>query len=265
MRPVPRFLARAPAFAAFLAASTLVLGACSGGERPTLSSHKEVGTTASTTTGANGVTPLAAGSSYVAQAAVPNVKVYDAPDAAQPTREFENPWFVNGDSRFPVQTVFLVDEQRGDWLKVLLPVRPNGSTGWIKRSDVHLASNPFRIEVDLSDHKLTVFNAGNVYLEDTVAIGATETPTPIGRFYIRVLLQPPDQNTVYGPYAYGLSSHSESLNEFNGGDAEVGIHGNNDASVLGKNVSHGCIRMDNAKITQLSRVLMMGTPVEVLA
>jgi lipoprotein-anchoring transpeptidase ErfK/SrfK len=262
MRRVPRFL---PAFAGFLAASTLVLGACSGGERPTLSSHKETGSTATTTADAIAGAPLAAGSSYVAQAAVPRVRVYGAPGAAQPSREFENPWFVNGDSRYPVQTVFLVDEQRGDWLKVLLPVRPNGSTGWIKRSDVHLAANPFRIEVDLSDHKLTVFNADKVYLDDTVAVGAPETPTPIGRFYLRVLLQPPDQNTVYGAYAYGLSSHSETLNEFNGGDAEVGIHGNNDASVLGKDVSHGCIRMDNAKITQLAKVLMLGTPVEVRA
>ena len=257
MRQAPRFL---HAFAALLAACVLTLAACSSGDRPTLSSKKEVGATATTTADA---AALPAGSTFVAQAAVPSVKVYDSPDAAQPSREFENPWLVNGDSRYPVQTVFLVDEQRGDWLKVLLPVRPNGSTGWIKRSDVRLVSNPFRIEVDLSDHKLTVFNADNVYLEDTVAVGAPATPTPIGRFYIRVLLQPPDQNTVYGPYAYGLSSHSETLNEFNGGDAEVGIHGNNDASVLGKDVSHGCIRMDNAKITQLAKVLMMGTPVEV--
>ena len=262
MRRTPRFLS---AFAALVAASTLALSACSGGERPTLSSQKEVGSTATTAAGVPATAALPPGSSFVAQAIVPSVKVYDAPDIAKPSREFENPWFVNGDSRYPVQTVFLVDEQRGDWLKVLLPVRPNGSTGWIRRSDVRLAPNAFRIAVDLSDHKLTVYNADRVYLEDTVAIGASETPTPIGRFYIRVLLQPPDQNTVYGPYAYGLSSHSETLNEFNGGDAEVGIHGNNDASVLGKNVSHGCIRMDNAKITQLARVLMLGTPVEVRA
>jgi lipoprotein-anchoring transpeptidase ErfK/SrfK len=239
-----------------------MLSACSGGDRPTLSAKKEVGSTA-TTTDATTTATLPQGYSYTAQAKVPIVNVYDAPGGAQPARQFENPWFVNNDNRYPVQTLFLVDEERGNWLKVLLPVRPNGSTGWIKRSDVNLTPNPYRIEVDLSDHSLKVYNADKLYLEDTVAIGAPETPTPIGRFYLRVLLQPPDQTTVYGPYAYGLSSHSESLNEFNGGDAEVGIHGNNDASVLGKNVSHGCIRMDNTKITQLARVLPLGTPVEV--
>jgi lipoprotein-anchoring transpeptidase ErfK/SrfK len=68
---------------------------------------------------------------------------------------------------------------------------------------------------------------------------------------------------VYGPYAYGLSSHSEALETFNGGDAEIGIHGNNDASVLGKNVTHGCIRMDNDEITKLSKLLPLGTRVDI--
>jgi lipoprotein-anchoring transpeptidase ErfK/SrfK len=264
MRRAPRFLV------ALCAAFAILLAACGGGEGPTLSAHKEqrvTETTAPRPTFPPVTTPttLPAGYSYVAQAQVPSVKVYDTPNGTQPSNQFENPWFVNGDSRYPVQTVFLVEEQRGDWLKVLLPIRPNGSTGWIRRSDVNLAPNPYRIEVDLSDHSLKVFNANKLYLEDTVAVGADATPTPIGEFYNRVLLQPPDQNTVYGPYAYGLSSHSEALNEFDGGDAEVGIHGNNDASVLGKNVSHGCIRMDNAKITQLAKTLMLGTPVDVRA
>jgi lipoprotein-anchoring transpeptidase ErfK/SrfK len=260
MRKAPRLLT---ALAATLGVATVLLAGCSSGERPTLSSRKEVPVTAPAV--GNPPTTLMAGFNYVAQAQVPVVKVYDAPNGNVPSHEFENPWNVNDDPRYPVQTVFLVDEHRGDWVKVLLPIRPNGSTGWIKATDVKLVPNPYRIEVDLSDRKLTVFNRDDVFLEDTVAVGAPETPTPIGRFYIRVLLQPPDPNTVYGPFAYGLSSHSETLNEFNGGDAEVGIHGNNDASLLGKDVSHGCIRMDNAKITQLTKVLTLGTPVQVRA
>jgi lipoprotein-anchoring transpeptidase ErfK/SrfK len=260
MGRAPRFLA---ALAALVAAST-VIAACSGGDRPTLSAKREPAVTA-TTLAPTTATTLPPGYSYVAQATVPTVNVYDSPSAPQPSRTFENPWFVNDDSRYPVPTVFLVDAQQGDWLKVLLPVRPNGSTGWIRASDVKLVLDPYRIQVDLSDHDLKVFSGDRLYMEDTVAVGAPDTPTPVGEFYIRVLLQPPDPNTVYGPFAYGLSSHSEKLNEFNGGDAEVGIHGNNDASVLGKDVSHGCIRMDNAKITQLAKILMLGTPVEVKA
>ena len=88
---------------------------------------------------------------------------------------------------------------------------------------------------------------------------------PIGQFSIRVLVRAIDPTTVYGPYAYGLSSHSETLETFNGGDAEIGIHGNNDASVLGSNVTHGCVRIDNDAITMLSRQLPLGTPVDIVA
>jgi lipoprotein-anchoring transpeptidase ErfK/SrfK len=70
---------------------------------------------------------------------------------------------------------------------------------------------------------------------------------------------------VYGPYAYGLSSHSDVLETFNGGDAEIGIHGNNDASVLGSDATNGCVRMDNDAITMLTRQLPLGTPVTITA
>lgn len=260
MRRVPR-----PRLAALLALVALVAlaGACGGGERPTLAPEKtpaETGTAAGTST-----TTLPPGSRYIAHAVVPVVDVFDTPAAPAPSRQFPNPWFVNDDSRFPVNTVFLVERQRQDWLEVLLPVRPNGTTGWVRATDVRLVPTRFRIEVDLSEHRLRVFDGERVFMEDTVAVGRPETPTPVGSFYIRVLLKAPDPNTVYGPYAYGLSSHSEVLTEFNGGDGEIGIHGNNDPSVLGTDVSAGCIRMDNDKITRLASLLPLGTPVEIRA
>jgi lipoprotein-anchoring transpeptidase ErfK/SrfK len=78
-----------------------------------------------------------------------------------------------------------------------------------------------------------------------------------------VLLETPDSTSVHGPYAYGLSGHSDVLSEFNGGDGEIGLHGNNDASVLGKSVTAGCIRMDNEQISKLAKMLPLGTPVEI--
>jgi lipoprotein-anchoring transpeptidase ErfK/SrfK len=241
---------------------TLFLAACSGGDRPTLSGQR-LPTSTPTTQTATTQPPLPAGYSYIAQATVPSVAVYDSPGAATPSQQFANPWYVNDDNRYPVNTVFLVEKQQGDWVQVLLPVRPNGTTGWVKSTDVHLVPNRYKIVVNLSQHKLQALDAGKVFLEDTVAVGKASTPTPVGEFYIRVLLKAPDPTTVYGPYAYGLSSHSETLDTFNGGDAEIGIHGNNDASVLGQNVSSGCIRMDNDKITLLTSMLPLGTPVEI--
>jgi lipoprotein-anchoring transpeptidase ErfK/SrfK len=125
--------------------------------------------------------------------------------------------------------------------------------------------NPFHIDVSISAHTITVTNANAVVYTGPVAVGAPDTPTPTGTFYLYVLLQAPDPSGPYGPYAYGLSSHSDALATFAGGDAEIGIHGNDDASALGQSVSHGCIRIDNAAITQLAKQLPLGTPVNVNA
>ena len=78
------------------------------------------------------------------------------------------------------------------------------------------------------------------------------------------LLRPPDPDGPYGAYAYGLSGFSNVLSRFNGGDGVIGIHGTNDPSGLGKDVSHGCIRMSNAGITKLARILPLGVPIEIV-
>ena len=239
--------------------STVVVGlvACGGGGGSKSAKAKHA--TAPTTTS------LPAGYSLAAQAKVPQIGIYDNPAAATPTKMLPNPWLLNNEADKAIPQVFLVEEERPDWVKVLLADRPNGSSGWVRASDVQLTPNPYRLQVRLGDHKIRVFQGANSIYEGQVAIGASATPTPPGKYYTRVLIQAPDPNTVYGPFAYGLSAHSEVLNEYNGGDAEVGVHGNNDASVLGKSVTHGCIRMDNDEITKLSKVLPLGTPVEIVS
>ena len=149
----------------------------------------------------------------------------------------------------------------GDWIEVLLPIRPNGSRGWIQLSLVELRENPYRIEIDISDHQLTIFKDNELFDEATVAIGTGETPTPVGRFYTTDLFKVPIENSVYGPYAYGLSGFSDVLTTFEGGEAIIGLHGTNDPRSLGTEVSHGCVRMPNELITKLADILPLGTPV----
>jgi lipoprotein-anchoring transpeptidase ErfK/SrfK len=203
----------------------------------------------------------------VASAIVPKLAVYDAPEDSEPSRLLDNPWVVSED--YPdqtVQQVFLVKEQRSDgWVEVLLPVRPNGSTGWVRARDVSVAPNPFRVTIELGAHRIMVTELGTPLYQGDIAIGTSDTPTPIGEYYVRVKIKAIDPDTVYGPYAWGLSSHSDVLETFNGGDGEIGIHGNNDASVLGHDVTHGCIRMDNDAITRLTNTIPLGTPVDIVA
>jgi lipoprotein-anchoring transpeptidase ErfK/SrfK len=228
---------------------------CGGGGGNSAKAHRQKTPTA---------TSLPAGYTFAAQAKGPELGIYDSPSAPAPAKTVPNPWLLNNEADKQIPQVFLVEEQRPDWVKVLLADRPNGSTGWVRASDVQLTPNPYHMQVRLGDHKISVFQGTNSIYEGQVATGASNTPTPPGKYYTRVLIQAPDPNTVYGPFAYGLSAHSEVLNEYNGGDAEVGVHGNNDASVLGKSVTHGCIRMDNDEITKLSKVLPLGTPVEIV-
>jgi len=211
-------------------------------------------------------TSLPAGYTLVAQAKGPQIGIYSNPSAPAPSKTLPNPWLLNNEADKQIPQVFLVERQRKDgWVKVLLAERPNGSTGWVHASDVQLTPNPYHLKVALGDHKITVFQGTTSTYQGPVAIGASDTPTPPGKYYTRVLIQAPDPNTVYGPFAYGLSAHSDTLTEYNGGDAEVGVHGNNDPSVLGKSITHGCIRMDNDQITKLSKVLPLGTPVEIVS
>jgi lipoprotein-anchoring transpeptidase ErfK/SrfK len=247
-------------------ALTLVAAGCGGGGGAQLGRQVGPTTTQPSTTGDTGGGAQQA-SAYVAQAIVPQLSVYNAPGDPAPSEQLANPWVVSPD--YPDQTVpqvFLVKEQRKDgWVRVLLPIRPNGSTGWVQAKDVRLSANDFHVQVELGAHRITVTQGANVLYQGDIAIGTSDTPTPVGEYYVRVKVKAIDPTTVYGPYAWGLSSHSDALETFDGGDAEIGIHGNNDASVLGHDVTHGCVRMDNAAITTLTTTLPLGTPVDIVA
>ncbi len=158
--------------------------------------------------------------------------------------------------------LFLVVEQQPDWLKVLLPIRPNASNGWVRRQDVSLTSHTFSIVVELSAHRITVFNGTEPFLSEPVGVGTARTPTPDGLFYTRELIEE-NPGGPYGPYAFGLSAFSDVLTQFGGGDGVIGLHGTNEPGALGSDVSHGCIRMSNAGIRSLAGTLPLGVPVDI--
>ncbi len=160
---------------------------------------------------------------------------------------------------------FLVVEQQGDWLQVLLPVRPNGSVGWVSAADVVVEGVPYRLDVRTAAHEVDLYDRDRLVRTYPIGIGTRDTPTPGGTFYLKELLQPPNPAGQYGPYAFGLSGFSTTLDTFAGGEAVIGLHGTNDPTSIGKDVSFGCIRLRNDDITELAQVLPLGTPVRVLA
>ncbi len=157
-----------------------------------------------------------------------------------------------------------ISQTGGGWLQVFLPIKPNGSTGWVRASDVKVQGDPYRLVVTQSSHQLSVYNFGNLERSYPVAVGAADTPTPDGTYYITELLKTTNPG-VYGDYAYGLSGHSPTLTDFDGYDAEIGLHGTGDPSSIGQSVSHGCVRLNNADVDALVPLLPLGTPVEIQA
>jgi lipoprotein-anchoring transpeptidase ErfK/SrfK len=206
---------------------------------------------------AAGVNPE--GVSTVVTATGNGVDVFKAPTAANPASRLASP-NENGAAR-----VFLVTAKLPGWWRVLLPVKPNGSTGWVKADQVRASVTGYRIQVYRAAHRIRVYDRATLVMDEPVGIGTANTPTPGGRFYLMELLRPRDPNGPYGPYAFGLSGFSTSLDSFEGRKPVIGIHGTNQPQLLGTDVSHGCIRLANAAITRLATTLPLGTPVEILA
>jgi lipoprotein-anchoring transpeptidase ErfK/SrfK len=271
-----------PIIAAF--ALTMSLAACGGGGGPsdlTLASAPTtvpVPTTASTSTSTStNVSTTSAGVSIGPAVAKPPVvsqvarargqllAVYDTPGSVRPVRELENPWpsVLNDPSVRTPQVLLVEGQQPAGWVKVLLPITPNGVDGYVRSADVAVSKVAYGISVSLRACRMTVFKRGKVLWAGPVAVGAPASPTLEGRYSLRMIVKAPSPQTSYGPYAFGLASRSKEITAFAGADNEMAIHGNNDPATLGHAVTRGSIRMPNAEITRLAALLPLGTPVYV--
>jgi L,D-transpeptidase-like protein len=148
------------------------------------------------------------------------------------------------------------------WAKVLLPIRPNGATGYVPQEQLRVTWTSYALGVSRNHLKLTVWKACQKVAIYPIGLGTRETPTPTGVFYLASLLRPDDPKGVYGEYAYGLSGYSNAIKNWKWGGL-VGLHGTNDPSSVGNRVSHGCIRMRNGDIAALVDILPLGTPISI--
>jgi len=160
-----------------------------------------------------------------------------------------------------IPLTFLVRARRKGWVKVDLPTRPNQSVGWVRRSDVDLTFTRLRVEIRTDARRLRLLEGKRVVSSARIAVGRSLSPTPPGRYYVTDLIRARNPKGFYGPYALGLSAHSPVLTSFAGGDGQIGVHGTNIPSSIGKEVSAGCIRVNNDVITRLAKRVPLGTPV----
>ena len=188
---------------------------------------------------------------------------YDAP-GGKPIETFGT-HNVNGHVMvFGVRRVVLNEDCKIVWYRVWLPVRPNGSEGYVHADDIRLVRRDRRITIDLSERELVLLRDGEPVLRSTVAIGAPGTPTPTGRYYVNQRLIAGDADGPWGPGALGISAFSDVLQEWIQG-GPIAIHGTNDPSSIGHAVSHGCVRLPNDVLTKVFNSADAGTPVIIQA
>ena len=179
-------------------------------------------------------------------------------------------WRASGTSRWSAtaQRLMVLTSRsvRGRmWLKVRLPVRPNGTAGWIPRDRVELSLSRHFILVDLSQRHLSLLGDGRLLARFRVVIGASSTPTPRGLFAIYDRVRQRNPRGFTGPMVLPLTAHSRHLRRYDGGPGLVALHGRGGASLidpLGSAKSHGCLRMNNSRVRALAKI-MKGTAVRI--
>lgn len=171
-----------------------------------------------------------------------------APIAALPTTQ------LGSDTWVPV-----VGEQPG-WAQVLLPVRPNGSTGWIADDDAIVeAHTAYRLILDRAGFTLRLLKDGTETGRWTVGVGKPDAVTPAGRTFLLASIQ--DTKPTFSPIVLPLGSHSDTHQTYGGGPGTVGIHGWPSANVFGKASSDGCVRVPADALRLISSEVPLGTPV----
>ena len=164
---------------------------------------------------------------------------------------------------FRPTVVFAVGRTRtssGLWYRISVPMRPNGRYGWVRAAAVSLRPVGTRIIVDRSARTLTLYRGEKVRYRTRTAVGAPGTETPIGYFYVTAAFKA--REPFLGAYAFETSAYSR-LSEWPGGGI-VGIHGTPYPKLLGRAVSHGCIRISNAAALAFRRLVPVGTPVRII-
>lgn len=133
-----------------------------------------------------------------------------------------------------------------------LPVGAVGST-----------ADSWHIRINIPEYRLYLYHGTELYRSFYVAVGKSDSPSPIGSFWVinKVLNPtwypskrqpvPPGPNNPLGKYWLGLNRPG------------YGIHGNNAEWSIGSPVSQGCFRMYNHDIEVLFNLVLPGTPVEI--
>lgn len=156
------------------------------------------------------------------------------------------------------------DAHGREWVKLRIPGRPNGRTGWVRRDALgrfHLTRQV--VVVNRERRRMYFYRHGRRIWSAPVGVGKRGSPTPVGHFWVNERFKIADRSSGYYPYAFGTTDYS-TLTDWPGGGV-VGIHGPYyDPQGIPGDISHGCIRLEVAADFWLAAHIRMGTPLRVI-
>lgn len=163
-------------------------------------------------------------------------------------------------TEFGSPTVLLVRRRRPGWLGVVSPLAGNHRLGWIPAGSASLSRITWKLEVSLSQRRLTVVHRGRPVARYAVAIGAPGAPTPTGYFAVTDRLVTGDPSGPYGCCIIALSAKAPHAIQGWGGGNRIAIHSTPETWTIGQAVSHGCLRLTLAQGHWLIAHVPLGTP-----
>jgi hypothetical protein len=168
--------------------------------------------------------------------------------------------------RTALPVIGAVDGHHGvRWLRVMLPGRPNGASGWIAQKGTRSGVTPWHLIVNLAARRVSVYREGHLIRTFRAVVGKPSTPPPTGNFFVEETLEM-SPGEPGGPFALALSARSDALQEFEGGPGQIAVHGRDQlGGTLGSAESHGCLRLGTADIEWLAERIGPGVPVTIRA
>ena len=169
---------------------------------------------------------------------------------------------VTSSKYYHVPLVAWVEEvaRNGRWGLVELPYAWPRREGWIQLGGLRRETTAFEVRVDLSRRRLSVYRRDEPLFGVPAAIGASVSPTPPGEYVVTDRI-PFARGGYLGSFAFGISGIQPHLPPGWSGGNQLAIHGTNDPSSIGRNVSAGCVRVSEAALARLKPLLRLGTPV----
>jgi lipoprotein-anchoring transpeptidase ErfK/SrfK len=142
--------------------------------------------------------------------------------------------------------------------------RLNGLDGDKIRAGQTLAlpRGPFRAEVDRAAFTLTIFLGDSPVQQYGIGVGR-DGSTPVGEFTVLSKVESPEWTSPEGDFFPSADPKNPLGTRWIGVTEGYGIHGTTDPTSIGRDVSHGCVRLENGAVEEVYDLLTTGARVTI--